>query len=121
MADRNTIYALASAPGRAGVAVTALVFVLLGWAVLSSNALPKPALTVPPAPVKEIGMVLMTRYVLPLEIVALMLTVAMIGAVVIAYKEEKCQGHASETPVIPAFQSPAAPAPQAALKKEGVA
>jgi NADH-quinone oxidoreductase subunit J len=72
----------------AGVAATALVFVILGWAILNSTALPVSPATAPHATVKNIGDVLMTKYVLPLEIIALMLTAAMIGAVVIAYKEE---------------------------------
>jgi NADH-quinone oxidoreductase subunit J len=72
----------------AGVIVTVLVFVTLGWAVLSSSALPKAAaVAAPPATVKAVGDLLMTRYVLPLEVVALMLTAAMIGAVLIAFKE----------------------------------
>jgi NADH-quinone oxidoreductase subunit J len=75
----------------AGVVVTVLVFTMLGWAVLSSSALPKPSGVTPQPTVKDIGTVLMTRYVLPLEIVALMLTAAMIGAVVIAYKETRAK------------------------------
>jgi NADH-quinone oxidoreductase subunit J len=76
------------APGWfAGVAVTATVFTLLGWAILSTSALPPAAAAEPQVTVKDIGTVLMTTYVLPLEIIALMLTAAMIGAVVIAYKE----------------------------------
>ena len=45
----------------------------------------------PPAPeatVKNIGDALMTQYVLPLEVVGLLLTAALIGAVIIAMKEE---------------------------------
>ena len=72
----------------AGIVVTVFVFVLLGWAVLNSSALPQTMAPAPHATVKNIGDVLMTKYVLPLEIIALMLTAAMIGAVVIAYREE---------------------------------
>lgn len=72
----------------AGVAVSSMVFVILGWAILNTSALPEPPAVAPHATVKNIGDVLMTKYVLPLEIIALMLTAAMIGAVVIAYKEE---------------------------------
>ena len=72
----------------AGVAVSALIFTLLGWAVLSGNALPTPATTIPDATVKHIGESLMTTYVLPLEIIGLVLTLAMIGTVIIALKEE---------------------------------
>jgi NADH-quinone oxidoreductase subunit J len=72
----------------AGVLVTVAVFVTLGWAVLKSTALPPPPAVEPHTTVKHIGDMLMTKYVLPLEIIALMLTAAMIGAVVIAYKED---------------------------------
>ena len=41
------------------------------------------------APVKKIGEELMTRYVLPLETIGLLLTAALLGAVVIAMRENK--------------------------------
>ena len=72
----------------AGIVVTVMVFVMLGWAILSSSALPQTAAPAPHATVKNIGDVLMTKYVLPLEVIALMLTAAMIGAVIIAFREE---------------------------------
>jgi NADH-quinone oxidoreductase subunit J len=43
---------------------------------------------VPVATVKNIGDLLMTQYVLPLEVIGLLLTAALIGAVIIAMKEE---------------------------------
>ena len=70
-----------------GIAVSAVVFTLLGWAVLNSSALPKQTPLAPVATVKDIGGLLMTKYVLPLEIIGLLLTAAMIGAVIIALKE----------------------------------
>lgn len=73
----------------AGIAVTAMVFTILGWAILSSSAVPKDLPGAPVATVKNIGDALMTKYVLPLEIVGEVLTVAMIGAVIIALKEDK--------------------------------
>jgi hypothetical protein len=42
----------------------------------------------PVATVKNIGDLLMTQYVLPLEVIGLLLTAAMIGAVIIAMKDE---------------------------------
>jgi NADH:ubiquinone oxidoreductase subunit 6 (subunit J) len=72
----------------AGLAVTAAVFAVLGWAVLgSASALPHGTGT-PSVTVAEIGAALMSRYVLPLEIVALLLTAAMIGAVIVAMREK---------------------------------
>ena len=70
-----------------GIAVSVVVFTLLGWAVLNSSALPKQTPLAPVATVKDIGGLLMTKYVLPLEIIGLLLTAAMIGAVIIALKE----------------------------------
>ena len=43
----------------------------------------------PPSPtVREIGTALMDRYILPLEVIGLMLTAALIGAVILALREK---------------------------------
>jgi len=71
-----------------GMAVAVAVFGVLYWAILKS-ALNRPQ--VPPAPeatVREIGDALMTRFVLPLEVIGLLLTAALIGAVVIAMRDK---------------------------------
>jgi NADH:ubiquinone oxidoreductase subunit 6 (subunit J) len=71
----------------AGLAIAAAVFAVLGWAVLSgAKGLPLGA-GPPDVTVNEIGHALMGRYVLPLEIVALLLTAALIGAVIVAMHE----------------------------------
>ena len=70
-----------------GIIISALVFPALGWAVLKSAAIPKEMVSAPEATVKNIGEVLMNQYVLPLEVIGLLLTAAMIGAVIIALKE----------------------------------
>jgi NADH-quinone oxidoreductase subunit J len=78
------------APGwRYGIIISALVFGALGLAVLNSKALPSSGSLslAPTATVKDIGKALMEQYVLPLEVIGLLLTAAMIGAVVIALKE----------------------------------
>ena len=78
------------APGWiAGIVVSTLVFIALGWAVLSSTAIPKQTPAAPVATVKNIGDALMTKYVLPLEVIGLLLTAAMIGAVIIAMRDDK--------------------------------
>jgi NADH-quinone oxidoreductase subunit J len=71
-----------------GLVVALGVFGLLAWAVTRSvlNTSDLPA--APEATVKEIGGALMTRYVLPLEVIGLLLTAAMIGAVIIAMRDE---------------------------------
>jgi len=77
------------APGwLSGIVVSAVVFATLGWAALNSTGLPKGTPPAPVATVKNIGDVLMTQYVLPLEVIGLLLTAALIGAVIIAMKEE---------------------------------
>ena len=72
-----------------GLVAAAGVFAVLGWAILRiAFVLPheseRPAVTV-----MDIGNALMGRYVLPLEIVALLLTAALIGAVIVAMHEKE--------------------------------
>lgn len=73
----------------AGLGVSAAVFAVLAWAVTAGGAKTGAAGTTPEAAMKEIGSALMQRYVLPLEVVGLLLTAALIGAVVIAMEEKK--------------------------------
>ena len=75
-----------------GAGVAVLTFGSLVAAVLASSITPwvtnpKTNVAVDVA-VKRIGEKLMTDYVLPLEVVALLLTAALIGAVIIAMREE---------------------------------
>ncbi len=70
-----------------GIIVAILVSGTLGFAVLKSAGLARKLPPAPDATVKKIGEQLMTNYVLPLEIVALLLTAAMIGAVIIAMRD----------------------------------
>jgi NADH-quinone oxidoreductase subunit J len=77
------------APGWiAGIIISAVVFAALGWAVLNSNAIGKQTPAAPEITVKNIGDALMSKYVLPLEVMGLLLTAAMIGAVIIAMRDE---------------------------------
>jgi NADH-quinone oxidoreductase subunit J len=74
-----------------GLVIAAAVFSVLGWAVLQSvRALPEQS-AVPQVRVRDIGNALVGRYVLPLEIVALLLTAATIGAVIVAMHEKERQ------------------------------
>jgi NADH-quinone oxidoreductase subunit J len=72
-----------------GVAVAALVFGLLSAMILSSRAVTHELRPAPVLSVHDIGEQLMTKYVLPLEVVGLLLTAALIGAVIIAMHEEE--------------------------------
>jgi NADH-quinone oxidoreductase subunit J len=72
-----------------GLVIAAGVFAVLGWAVLQSSAVLPHETAVPTVTVLQIGNALMGRYVLPLEIVALLLTAALIGAVIVAMHEKE--------------------------------
>src|SRR5579863_8727606 len=67
-----------------GLVIAAGVFAVLGWAVLASVSAAPQSNVVPSVTVHDIGLALVGRYVLPLEIVALLLTAATIGAVIVA-------------------------------------
>jgi NADH-quinone oxidoreductase subunit J len=72
-----------------GSLIAALVFAVLGWAIYSSrltSAIVSPHVE---AAVRPIGDALMHRFVLPLEIMGLLLTAALIGAVVVAIQEKR--------------------------------
>ena len=72
-----------------GLVIAAGIFAVLAWAVLESvRALPQHN-AVPAVTVRDIGNALVGRYVLPLEIVALLLTAATIGAVIVAMHEKE--------------------------------
>ena len=72
----------------AGLVIAAMVFAVLGWAVLNSTSALPSETAKPSVNVLEIGNALMGRYVLPLEIVAVLLTSALIGAVIVARQEK---------------------------------
>lgn len=71
-----------------GMAIAVAVFGVLAWTVAKSAVNRGPIPVAPEATVKQIGDALMTKYVLPLEVIGLLLTAALIGAVIIALKEE---------------------------------
>ena len=73
----------------AGVLVAIAVFAGLAWTILKTSSVS----VVPPAiealTVKRIGEVLMTNYVWPLQCVGLLLTAALIGALVLVMEEKQ--------------------------------
>jgi NADH-quinone oxidoreductase subunit J len=71
-----------------GVAVAVAVFSVLSGMILSSKALPRGLPQPHPVTVNQIGEQLMTKYILPLEVLGLLLTAALIGAVIIAMREK---------------------------------
>jgi NADH-quinone oxidoreductase subunit J len=72
-----------------GAAVAALVFGALAAAILGSKAIVQKISPPHSATVKQIGDELMSRYVLPLEVLGLLLTAALLGAVIIALQERR--------------------------------
>ena len=67
---------------------TLAVFGVLVWALRKSRAITDSLPAISDVPIRKIGDQLMAKYVLPLEVVGLLLTAALIGAVIIAMKEE---------------------------------
>jgi NADH-quinone oxidoreductase subunit J len=77
-----------------GFCVAVVVFGVLAGVILSSDRLSPEKLspnigTAPEATVRQIGDQLMTVYLLPLEVIGLLLTAALIGAVIVAMKEQE--------------------------------
>ena len=71
-----------------GLVVAGATFAVLAWAILSSSITAQ-ATDAPDVSVKQIGDALMHSYAVPLEIMGLLLTAALIGAVIIAMPQEK--------------------------------
>jgi NADH-quinone oxidoreductase subunit J len=69
--------------------VSMAVFGVLVWTIRSSVVTRQGQLPQPEVTVKQIGDALMSRYALPLEVIGLLLTVALIGAVTIAMREKQ--------------------------------
>lgn len=80
--------AIVSSGWLAGVAVTVAVLGVLVYAIAKSSITQNAAPSQAEATVHQIGDALMNRFVLPLEVVGVLLTAALIGAVIIAMKEE---------------------------------
>ena len=69
--------------------VAAAVFGILAWSIRSSKMSESP---IPPRPeitVRQIGDALMLPFVFPLEVIGLLLTAALVGAVTIAMREQR--------------------------------
>ena len=82
-------YRIFSSSWFAGLVIAAAIFALLAWAVVKSFPASTLATGAPAVTVQSIGAALMSSYVLPLEIVAVLLTVALIGAVIVAMPESR--------------------------------
>ncbi len=78
-----------------GAGVAVLTLIVVGGSVMTSSVTTNAAKPVE-VTVRDIGMSLMTTYVLPLEALALLLTAALIGAVVIAQNKTSEKGRVPE-------------------------
>ena len=72
-----------------GVIVAVAVFAGLAWAIMKTPSLSVAAPGIEPLTVKRIGEMLMTNYVWPLQCVGLLLTAALIGALVLVMEEKR--------------------------------
>jgi NADH-quinone oxidoreductase subunit J len=78
-----------------GVFTAVIVLAVLVYAIAKSPTVAQQSMAQSAVPidasvtVRQIGEALMNKFVLPLEVVGLLLTAALIGAVIIAMKEEK--------------------------------
>ena len=72
-----------------GVGIALATFLVMAGAITSSVVTQRALPPRPQATVRAIGDKLMREYVLPLEVVGLLLTAAMIGAVIIALHEKR--------------------------------
>lgn len=81
-------HSVLSAGWLGGVLTTIAVLGVLVYSIAKSSVIQRPAPVQTDVTVREIGKALMNRFVLPLEVVGLLLTAALIGAVIIAMKEE---------------------------------
>lgn len=89
---------IASSSWVVGIGVALLVFGALVLSIWSSPATHRSAVAESPISVRGIGEQLMTNYILPLEVVGLLLTAAMIGAVIIAMQEPSPKAAGSPDP-----------------------
>jgi NADH-quinone oxidoreductase subunit J len=69
--------------------VATAVFGVLAWTIHSSMASRHPLPPQPEATVKQIGDALMSRFALSLEVIGLLLTAALVGAVTIAMRDKQ--------------------------------
>ena len=72
-----------------GAVVALVVFAGLLWTILKTSSVSVVALPIEALTIKRIGEVLMTNYVWPLQCVGLLLTAALIGALVLVMEEKR--------------------------------
>jgi NADH-quinone oxidoreductase subunit J len=78
-----------------GILVAMALFAVLAWAVLHSFAVHPSGQPATPVTVRQLGTDLMAGYVFPLEVIGLMLTAALIGAVIVAMRRNRARNDSS--------------------------
>ncbi len=73
----------------AGIVIALAVFGGLIWAIYKTPAISTVATPIEPLTVKRIGQVLMVDYVWPLQCVGLLLTAALLGALILVMEEKR--------------------------------
>jgi len=76
-----------------GALIAVLVFAVLAWATLSGTSTQPMLAASLDSSVGEVGAVLMHRFVLPLEVIGLLLTAALVGAGILAMDEHRGNQH----------------------------
>ena len=74
-----------------GIAVAVVVFGVLAMTIVRSAVTNRDLPATPQVSVRQLGEQLMTKYLLPLEVIGLLLTAALIGAVIIAMQEKEAK------------------------------
>ncbi|MGC2402285.1 MAG: NADH-quinone oxidoreductase subunit J [Acidobacteriaceae bacterium] len=75
--------------GLLGIVVAAGLFGILAWTLSHSFVMHPSGQPAPSPNVRQLGTEMMNDYVLPLELIGLMLTAALIGAAIVAMKEKR--------------------------------
>ena len=74
-----------------GIGVAVVVFGVLAMTIVRSAVNDPHLPATPQVSVRQLGEQLMTKYLLPLEVIGLLLTAALIGAVIIAMQEKEAK------------------------------
>ena len=91
-----TLSNTASSFRASGGLIAVLVFAVLAWATLSGSSARPLFTAAPESSVGQVGAALMHRFVLPLEVIGLLLTAALIGAGILAMDELRGNQHRGE-------------------------
>ena len=78
-----------------GLGVAAAVFGLIAGVLCSSSRWETASALAPQTTVRQLGDQLMSKYILPLEVLGLLLTAALIGAVILAMQDPAAKGDAN--------------------------